>query len=78
MSDGDGEDDERKSNGLRHFHAVLTIVWLVMVPVAVLTGWIGSVAFIAACSIYANAAAHFGAWQASRAEKKADDDDNGD
>ncbi len=54
---------------LRHFHAALTVLWFVMVPVAIATGWIGSIAFIAACSIYANAAAHFGAWQGARAEE---------
>ncbi len=54
---------------LRHIHAALTVLWFVMVPVAIATGWIGSIAFIAACSIYANAAAHFGAWQGARAEE---------
>jgi hypothetical protein len=57
-----------KANGLRHMHAALTILWFAMVPIALLTGWLYSIAFVAACSIYANAAAHFGAWQASRAE----------
>jgi hypothetical protein len=57
-----------KANGLRHTHAILTILWFAMVPIALATGWLYSIAFVAACSIYANAAAHFGAWQASRAE----------
>jgi len=53
---------------LRRLHLVLTVAWFVMVPVAVATGWIGSVVFVGACSIYANAVGHFSAWQASRAE----------
>jgi hypothetical protein len=53
---------------LKHAHLILTVLWFAMVPVAIATGWIGSLVFISACSIYANAAAHFGAWQASRAE----------
>jgi hypothetical protein len=45
---------------------VLAAVWAVMVPVAILTGWIYSIAFIAACSIYANAASHVAGWRADR------------
>lgn len=59
---------ERQGHRLRHMHGVLTALWLVMVPVALATGWIESLVFISACSIYANAAAHFSAWQAARAE----------
>jgi hypothetical protein len=46
----------------------LTVVWFVMVPVALATGWIYSIAFVSACSIYANAAVHWGALQAKKAE----------
>lgn len=63
------------ANGLRHIHSVLTIVWLIMVPVALITGWVTSLIFISACSIYANMVGHFSAWQASRAEEEANDDE---
>jgi hypothetical protein len=43
-----------------------------MVPVSIVTGWLYSVAFVAACSIYANAVGHGAAWQASRAEQQAE------
>jgi hypothetical protein len=56
---------------LKRLHALLTILWLVMVPVALATGWIASIVFVSACSIYANAVGHFSAWQASRAEEAA-------
>jgi hypothetical protein len=56
---------------LKRLHAILTILWLVMVPVALATGWIASIVFVSACSIYANAAAHASAWQSSRAEDAA-------
>lgn len=39
-----------------------------MLPVSIITGWIYAIAFVSACSIYANAGTHFGAWQAVRAE----------
>jgi hypothetical protein len=61
---------ERSAARLRHAHAVLAIAWLVMVPVALATGWITSIVFVSACSIYANAASHLSAWQASRAEQE--------
>jgi hypothetical protein len=53
----------------RRFHALLTFAWLAMVPVALVTGWVESLVFISACSLYANAAAHFAAWQGTRAEE---------
>jgi ABC-type Mn2+/Zn2+ transport system permease subunit len=58
---------------LKHTHLVLTIAWLAMVPISLITGWISSIVFIAACSIYANAASHASAWQASRAETNGED-----
>lgn len=40
------------------------IFWLLMIPTAVLLGWIYSVAFVAICSLYANLASDFAAWRA--------------
>lgn len=57
---------------LRHVHAVLTLAWTAMIPLALYTGWIESLVFISAISIYANVAGHFSAWQAARAEEVAD------
>jgi hypothetical protein len=56
---------------LRYAHGTLAIAWLAMVPVALATGWVSSLIFISACSIYANAVGHFSAWQAARAEREA-------
>jgi hypothetical protein len=56
---------------MKHAHAILTVAWLAMVPLALATGWITSIVFVSACSIYANAASHLSAWQATRAEKAA-------
>lgn len=50
-------------------HLVLTVAWTAMVPLAIVTGWIFSLAFISAISIYANVAGHWSAYQASRAEE---------
>lgn len=39
-----------------------------MIPIAVATGWINSVAFISAVSIYALVAAHLSSYAAARTE----------
>jgi hypothetical protein len=49
---------------MRRLNAVLTVFWIAMVPLAVATGWLYSVAFISAVSIYANIASHLAAWRA--------------
>ena len=54
-------------------HAVLTIAWTLCIPLAFFTGWIYSLAFISAISIYANVAGHFSAYQAARAEQNSPD-----
>jgi hypothetical protein len=56
---------------MRSFHKWMTAAWFAVVPVALVTGWVESIVFISACSIYANAASHFSAWQAARAEDEA-------
>lgn len=56
------------------FQLTMTIVWIVMVPTAIVTGWLWSIGFIAACSIYANAIGHWSAHRAERAEKAHDPD----
>ena len=48
----------------RQTNFVLMIAWLVMIPVSIFTGWIYSLAFISAASIYANVASHLAAWRA--------------
>lgn len=64
------------SETLKHVHAILTVLWLVMIPVSLITGWIESLIFISAISIYANVAGHFSAWQAARTEVKQDATDS--
>jgi ABC-type transport system involved in Fe-S cluster assembly fused permease/ATPase subunit len=43
---------------------VLAIAWVAVVPVSIMTGWIYSVAFISAVSIYANFVSHIAGWRA--------------
>lgn len=53
---------------MKKIHGVAMDLWLLAIPVAIITGWLFSVAFISAVSIYANFASHFGGYEAARAE----------
>ena len=52
-----------------HFHAALTVLWVVMIPVAVFTALKDSVPFLVFLSLWALVGAHWSAWQAARAEE---------
>lgn len=56
---------------LRRFHAVMTLLWLAMIPVSVFTGLKDSVPFLVFISLWALVGAHWAAWQATRAEESA-------
>lgn len=58
---------------MRIFNGWMTVLWVVMVPVSIFTGWINSVPFISAISLWALVASHLAAWQASRVEEKQDE-----
>jgi len=49
---------------MRKANLVLAIAWAFMIPISVATGWIYSIAFISAASIYANFISHIAAWRA--------------
>lgn len=46
----------------------LTIFWLAMIPVSIATGWISSVQYVSALSLWALVSGHWSAWQAARVE----------
>ena len=51
-------------------HGALFLLWIIAIPIGIATGWLWSIAFVSACSIYANAAAHWAAFEGARAEAK--------
>jgi hypothetical protein len=53
---------------MRRVNGWLTIIWLIMIPVSLLTGWISSVTYVAALSLWALVSGHWSAWQAARVE----------
>lgn len=57
----------------------LTIGWIVMIPVSWWMGWLSSVTYVSALSLWALVSGHWAAWQAARTEVKQDEkgDDHG-
>jgi hypothetical protein len=53
---------------MRRVNGWLTIFWIVMIPVSIITGWISSVTYVAALSLWALVSGHWSAWQAARVE----------
>lgn len=49
---------------------ILFVMWGIMVPVSVVTGWIYSLAFVSVASIYANMATHLAGWRADEPNDK--------
>jgi Ni/Fe-hydrogenase subunit HybB-like protein len=58
---------------LKLFHIIMTILWVIMVPVTLLTGLKNSVPFVVFLSIYALIGFHVEGWQTARVEHKNDE-----
>jgi hypothetical protein len=53
---------------MRRVNGWLTLFWIVIIPVSIVTGWINSVTYVAALSIWALVSGHWSTWQAARVE----------
>ena len=53
---------------MRRVNGWLTIFWIIMIPLSIFTGWISSVTYVAALSLWALVSGHWSAWQAARVE----------
>ena len=53
---------------MRRVNGWFTMFWMAMIPVSIVTGWISSVAYVAALSLWALVSGHWSAWQAARVE----------
>ena len=53
---------------MRRVNGWLTIFWVVMIPVSLVTGWVSSVVYVSALSLWALVSGHWSAWQAARVE----------
>jgi hypothetical protein len=53
---------------MRRVNGWLTVFWIVMIPISLLTGWVSSVEYVSALSLWALVSGHWSAWQAARVE----------
>src|ERR1043166_3553318 len=53
---------------MRRVNGWLTIFWIVMIPISIETGWVKSVTYVSALSLWALVSGHWSTWQASRVE----------
>lgn len=60
---------------MRRVNGWLAVFWIVMIPVSLETGWVKSVVYVSALSLWALVSGHWSAWQAARVEVKQQEDD---
>jgi hypothetical protein len=53
---------------MRRVNGWLTIFWIAMIPISLATGWVKSVVYVSALSLWALVSGHWSAWQAARVE----------
>jgi hypothetical protein len=53
---------------MRRVNGVLAVFWVAMIPVSYLFGWLNSVTYVSALSLWALVSGHWSAWQAARVE----------
>ncbi len=53
---------------MRRVNGWLTIFWIGMIPLSLATGWVSSVVYVSALSLWALVSGHWSAWQAARVE----------
>jgi hypothetical protein len=53
---------------LRRVDGWFTIFWILMIPVSIATGWVRSITYVSALSIWALMSEHWSTWQAARVE----------
>ena len=53
---------------MRRVNGWLTLLWVVMIPISWAMGWLSSVVYVSALSLWALVSGHWAAWQAARVE----------
>ena len=59
---------------MRRVNGWLTVFWICMIPISIALGWITSVAYVSALSLWALVSGHWSAWQAARVEVRQEED----
>lgn len=53
---------------MRRVNGWLAIFWIVMIPISMWRGWLHSVVYVSALSLWALVSGHWSTWQAARVE----------
>ena len=53
---------------MRRVNGYLTLFWIAMIPISAAMGWLNSVVYVSALSLWALVSGHWSAWQAARVE----------
>ena len=53
---------------MRSVNGWLTMFWIAMIPISAAFGWLHSVTYVSALSLWALVSGHWSAWQAARVE----------
>jgi hypothetical protein len=53
---------------MRRVNGWLAIFWIAMIPISMMLGWLHSVVYVSALSLWALVSGHWSAWQAARVE----------
>jgi hypothetical protein len=53
---------------MRRLNGWLAIFWVAMIPLSIATGWVKSVVYVSALSLWALVSGHWSTWQAARVE----------
>src|SRR6478672_2051598 len=53
---------------MRRVNGWLAIFWIIMIPISMMMGWLNSVVYVSALSLWALVSGHWSAWQAARVE----------
>lgn len=59
---------------MRSINGWLAVFWVAMIPISIWTGWVKSVTYVSALSLWALVSGHWSAWQAARVEVKQEED----
>ena len=60
---------------MRQAQGWLTLFWVLMIPASLATGWVKSVTFVSALSLWALVASHGAWWAAASVEVRQDEED---
>lgn len=57
-------------NGFKKINGWATVLWVVMIPVSIVTGWVTKVEYVSALSLWALVAGHLSIYQSARVEER--------